>query len=192
MLRCYGGIDDGYFERGQKETILSLAIHCASKNYYCPTRIYATRIRVDGTDSTEKAIELLEKSKADNISLSAVLLDTNIFAGFNILDPEHLYSHTKIPVIVAYWYPINEEAIESALYKHFNDWHTRLQVLRHTWRRLRRISCERGDLFIAPYGIDYEEAWSIVCSLQIFSRQPEPLYTAHVFSSALSKYTHSK
>ncbi len=192
MYRCYGGIDDGYFERDQEETVLSLAIHCVSKRDYCPTRIYTTTIKVDGTDSTRKVVELLEKTKNDNILLSAVLLDTNIFAGFNILDPEYVYSYTKIPLIIAYWYPIDEKAIESALCKHFSDWHNRLQILKRTWKKLRRVSCKKGSLYIAPYGISYGEAWSIVCSLQVFSRQPEPLYTAHVFSSAFSRYIYGK
>ncbi len=185
-MECYAGIDDGFFRRKWPHTLLVLAAHCFVEDWLCPCLALADTVEIDGMDSTEKAIRLVNRAKQE-LSLGAVLLDTVVFAGFNILDAEELYRRTSIPVIVVYWYPPNREAVISALRKHFADWEKRLSLLRDTWNKLSRVRCEKGELLVAPYGIGAGDAWSIICRLQVYTRQPEPLFTAHVLASYLSK-----
>ena len=185
-MECYAGIDDGFFRRDWAHTLLVLAAHCFIENRLCPCLALADTVEIDGMDSTEKAVGLVNKAK-QKLGLRAVLLDTVVFAGFNILDAEELYRRTSIPVVAVYWYPPNQEAVISALRKHFADWRRRLSLLEGTWSKLSRVKCERGELLVAPYGIEAGEAWRIMCRLQVYTRQPEPLFTAHVLASALSK-----
>jgi len=186
-MECYAGIDDGFFRRGWPRTLLVLAAHCfVEEGKLCPCLVLAETVKIDGMDSTEKAIRLVNRAKR-KLDLRVVLLDTVVFAGFNILDAEELYRRTSIPVIAVYWYPPNKEAVTSALRKHFADWEKRLSLLEDTWNKLSSVKCEKGELLVAPYGIGAGEAWRTVCRLQVYTRQPEPLFTAHVLASALSK-----
>ena len=185
-MECYAGIDDGFFRRDWPHTLLVLAAHCFVEDRLCPCLALADTVEIDGMDSTEKAIRLVNKAKQE-LGIRAVLLDTVVFAGFNILDAEELYRRTRIPVIVVYWYPPNREAVTNALRKHFTDWEKRLSLLEATWNKLSRVRCEKGELLVAPYGIEAGEAWRTICRLQVYTRQPEPLFTAHVLASDLSR-----
>ena len=186
-MRCFAGIDDGFFRREWSETLLVLAVHCfTDEGDLCPCFVKSTSVTIDGMDVTDKAIMLVEKAK-QRLNIDAVLVDTIVFAGFNILDAQRLYRETTVPVIVVYWYPPNREAVENALRKHFNDWEKRLALLQDTWDKLVALECSKGKLLIAPYGVSLDDAWRIVCNLQVYTRQPEPLFTAHVVASNLSR-----
>jgi len=187
VMKCFAGIDDGFFRRGWRETLLVLAAHCLTDSGdLCPCLVASTTVTIDGMDVTDKAVSLVEEAKR-SLSLGAVLVDTVVFAGFNILDAKRLYRETGVPVIVVYWYPPNREAVESALRRHFEDWRRRLNLLKDVWDKLIALECSKGKLLVAPYGVSAEDAWSIVCDLQVYTRQPEPLFTAHVIASSLSR-----
>jgi endonuclease V-like protein UPF0215 family len=186
MKGCVAGIDDGYFKRDWRKTTFVLAAHCWRNDALCPCLVLGDVVEIDGIDSTEKAISLVKEALHELGGLEAVLLDTVIFAGFNILDAGRLHEETNVPVIAVFWYEPDREAVRRAIVKHFDDAEQRLRLLEETWSRLTRIECGKGSLLIAPYGVSVEKAWELVCSLQIYTRQPEPLFTAHVMASRLS------
>ncbi|BEP18308.1 DUF99 family protein [Pyrofollis japonicus] len=186
MKGCVAGIDDGYFKRGWRKTTFVLAAHCWRNNALCPCLVLGDFVEIDGMDSTDKAISLVKRALRELDGLEAVLLDTVIFAGFNILDARRLNEETSVPVIPVFWYEPDRDAVRRAITKHFDDAEQRLKLLEETWSRLTRIVCSKGSLLIAPYGLSTDKAWELVCSLQIYTRQPEPLFTAHVMASRLS------
>ncbi|ABM81312.1 DUF99 family protein [Hyperthermus butylicus] len=186
MQACIAGFDDGFFERGWRRTIAVLAVHCWRGSSLCPCGAYTAMLTIDGLDATARAAELVARAM-ERHRLQAVLLDTNIYAGFNILDPEALHRETSVPVIVVYWYPPNRDAVRRALELHFPDWRTRLKLLEKVWSKLSKMPCPKGELLLASYGMETGEAWSLTCSLQLHTRQPEPLFTAHKLASMLSR-----
>lgn len=185
--RCVAGLDDGFFERGWRRALMVLAVHCWHGGELCPCRLLLDTVEVDGLDATEAAERLIRRARAEGLGLEALLTDTVVFAGFNILDPAELQRRLGLPVVVVYWYPPRREAVERALRLHFPDWRKRLAILGDVWARLRRVECSRGSLLVAPYGADYSYAWRLVCRLQLFTRHPEPLFTAHRAASMLSR-----
>lgn len=185
-MACYGGVDDGFFKRGWSKTVAVLSVHCEREEVFCPCSFYAAPITVDGSDATAVIVELIRSALSDGFALDVVLLDTVVFAGFNIAVPWRVWEDTGIPVIVVLLYPPNAGAAERALMKLFSNHQWRIEVLRRVWSDLFRVECSRGSLYAAAYGVERGRAWSLLCSLQRFTRQPEPLYTAHIVASSLS------
>ncbi|KSW11527.1 hypothetical protein CF15_01425 [Pyrodictium occultum] len=181
------GLDDGFFQRGWRRTLLALAVHCRREGSLCPCRVLLDTVEVDGLDATWKAARLVRRALGEGFRLEAVLTDTVVFAGFNILDPERLYRETGVPAVAVYMYPPRREAVERALRLHFPDWRERLAVLEEAWSRLRSAECRRGRLLLAAYGMEPRDAWRLACSLQLYTRHPEPLFTAHQAASMLSR-----
>src|SRR4030066_24280 len=60
--------------------------------------VMRTEITVDGTDATEKLIEMIKRSRYRD-QIKAVMLDGITFAGFNVVNIEELSSSTGIPLI---------------------------------------------------------------------------------------------
>ncbi|MET1128528.1 MAG: DUF99 family protein [Thermoproteota archaeon] len=186
---CYAGIDDGYFVKGMRKTVMALAVHCFVGSSLCPFHIAVDTVEVDGLDAVDVAASLVRRASTEKrVQLSLVLLDTNIFAGFNVLDPEELQRRIEVPVAVVYWYRPEAGRVKEALRKHFPDWSRRLGILEKVWSRLTTVSCSKGKVLVAVYGSTLTDVWSKLCRLQLYTRHPEPLYTAHVVASAASRF----
>ncbi len=184
---CLAGIDDGFFEKTWRETLLCLAIHCFYRGRLVPVDALLERVTVDGVDATDKAIALIERARGRGYRLEAVFTDTVVFAGFNILDPDRLYRETGVGIVTVNLYPQNPERVRAALVKHFPDHRERLRVLEENWARQRRVSCSKGRVIIAGYGLSPSTAWQLTCTAQVYSREPEPLYTAGLLASTASR-----
>jgi len=183
---CLAGLDDGFFEKNWEKTLLALAVHCTCRDILVPASVYLEPVTVDGMDVTEATIQLLRRARYE-YNIAVLFTDTVIFAGFNILDPEKVYQETSVPVVTVNLYPHNQEKIRRALEKHFPDHEYRLKLLKENWKRQKQASCRKGRVLIAAYGISYTEAWRLLCRAQVYSREPEPLYTAGVLASAATK-----
>ena len=185
LKTCLGGFDDGYFERSWQKTLAVLALHDYTTLY--PYTALMTTITVDGDDVIEALEELVERAKEYCHDIKAIFLDTIVYAGFNVLDPRKALERLRTPLIVVYMYPPNIRTIEAALQKHFNDWSQRLKPILEVAERLRETNCPRGTVYIATYGIDYANAWHLTCTTQLYSRQPEPLYTSNKLASKIAR-----
>ena len=183
---CYAGIDDGSFSKEWKYTAAVLAVHCKVGGELCPCRVYADKFTVDGLDATEVIARLAGRA-ATSYRLKLLLLDTVIFAGFNIADIDEVHQLTGIPVAAVFWYEPDREAVRRALTKHFPDWQLRLARLEKAWNTMKRLACPKGGLLVSWRGIDWWELAQTICSLQIHTRHPEPLYTAHMIASTISR-----
>ncbi len=184
--RCVAGFDDGRFSKSWRCTLGVLSLHCRVGGELCPCGAIVTSLAVDGMDSTERIAWAVERARGLGYGVEALLLDTNVFAGFNVADPEAIASRLAIPVLVVYWYPPRREAVERALRLHFPDWRERLRLLEEAWSRLRQAPCPRGSLLLAVYGAEWSWGHRLLCSLQLYTRAPEPLYAAHILASELT------
>ena len=181
-----GGFDDGYFERSWQKTVAVLALHNYTTLY--PYTALITTITVDGCDAVEVLEELVEQAQKRYCDeIKTIFLDTVVYAGFNVLDPQKALEKLQVPLIVVYTYFPNVSVIEAALRKHFNDWSQRFKPILEVVKRLRETNCPRGTIYIAPYGISYADAWHLTCTAQLYSRQPEPLYTSNKLASKIAR-----
>jgi len=178
-----GGVDDGFFEKGWRSTVLALALMEWRGGVLCPRGARLGRVSVDGLDATS----VLSRLVGGVEGLRLVLLDNVVYAGFNLVEPWRVFEETGVPVVVVLRYPPRRGMVESALRRHFRDWELRLGVLEKVWNSLRPAPCPRGGLLLAPYGLGWGEAVGEVCGLQVFTRVPEPLYMAHVVASGVSR-----
>lgn len=185
LKTCLGGFDDGYFERNWRKTVAVLALHDYTTLY--PHTALMTTITVDGDDAIEALEELAEQARKYCHSIKAIFLDTIVYAGFNVLDPQKALERLETPLIVVYMYPPNIHAIETALRKHFDDWDQRLKPILEVAGKLRETNCPKGTVYIASYGIGYADAWHLTCTTQLYSRQPEPLYTSNKLASKIAR-----
>jgi endonuclease V-like protein UPF0215 family len=186
LRNCYAGVDDGYFTKSWKRTIAVLAVHCTVNNTLCPCAVYTDYFTIDGLDATEVIARLTLKA-LEQYNIRLLLMDSVVYAGFNIADIDALHNMIGVPVAAIIWYPPNREAVERALKLHFSDWKIRLGLLEKVWGSMRSLACPKGKIYVAWRGISWWDLAEIICSLQIYTRHPEPLYTAHMLASSLSK-----
>ena len=138
-------------------------------------------VTVDGLDATEVVLEVLSRLG----SVDLIVLGSVTCAGFNLIDIQRLFAESGVPVLVVLSRKPRPFAAESALIRHFNDWRDRVEILRRAgepsevWARGFRIP-------LIAYGISLEEAASVVESLSVFGKHPEPLRAAKVLARELS------
>ena len=91
------GIDDGFFLKGDKETLL---VGVVFRGGFWLDGILSTQVAVDGMDATEKIIEMVMSSRYDD--LRVIMLSGITVAGFNTIDITDLNRQTGLPVIAAF------------------------------------------------------------------------------------------
>ena len=91
------GIDDSPFDKFKDKNVIIVGVFYRGGNY--PDGVLTSKVKIDGDNSTEKVIEMINKSKFKP-QLQCILLDGIAFGGFNIIDIREVYEKTKIPVIV--------------------------------------------------------------------------------------------
>ena len=91
------GIDDAPFDKFKRGEVLVVATIFRGGSWL--DGILSTKVRVDGSNSTSRLIEMINKCKFKP-QLQAIILDGIALGGFNVIDIEKLNKKTKIPVIV--------------------------------------------------------------------------------------------
>lgn len=183
---CVVGVDDGFFKRGWRYTVLCGAVHCRCEGWgWVPVRLGFSLVEVDGVDATDSLVSLVEGL---GVEPALVVVDTPIFAGFNVADLVEAWRRLRVPIASVHMYWPDIDAIGWALRRHFVDWRERFVRVEVVYSLLRRLVCSRGrELYVAVVGGSYGEAARLLCSLQLYSRVPEPLYTAGRVASRLSR-----
>ncbi|ODS42127.1 MAG: hypothetical protein MSIBF_01970 [Candidatus Altiarchaeales archaeon IMC4] len=174
------GIDDGSFDfRRDKTTILVGAIFRGGRWL---DGILKTEVEIDGTDSTDKIISLISKTRHKDIRV--IMLDGINFAGFNIVDIERLSKETKLPVIVIVRKMPDFESIKSAL-KKFDNHKERIGLIEKAgWPA--PVETRPGKfVHIQHIGITKEDAAKIVKLSATRSLIPEPVRAAHLIASGI-------
>jgi endonuclease V-like protein UPF0215 family len=178
------GVQDGSFEAFRRG--VAGAIQHTS---FCLTKlagpviqdIRLSCITVDGLDATNSLLKGLSEWSYD-----VIILGGATFAGFNVIDVEHVNKVTRKPVIVFSSQLPDMDATLSALRKHFPDWRLR-------WRRYEALG-KIHELFISDYPPIYYEvvggspslAESILREQAITGRIPEAVRVADIIAKGVS------
>ena len=144
------------------------------------------RVRVDGLDATGQLAFIVKSLSSRMPGVTAILLDSLTIGGFNLVSPAGLSETTGLPVIVLYKRMPRTDRIIGAVMKHFPDYKLRLRVLR-LLDNITVLHTRRGPLYSILWRLTPETALSIVESVQVWSRMPEPLRAAHYYASEISR-----
>ena len=90
------GIDDSPFEKFKKGKVLVVGTVFRGGDWL--DGMLSTKVTIDGDDSTDKLILMINKSKFKT-QLRAIVINGIALGGFNVIDLEKLSKKTRIPVI---------------------------------------------------------------------------------------------
>ncbi len=175
------GIDDSPFKfRENNVTIIGVVMRAGE---YIEG-VIKKEVKIDGFDSTEKCIEMVNKTR-HKTQIKAILLDGIALGGFNIVDIEKVFLETNVPVITVTRDKPDNKKIKSALLKHFTDWEMRFNLIKKG--RLLEIKTKHNPIFIKCAGISADEAKEIIKISTIRGVIPEPIRVAHIIASGTTR-----
>jgi endonuclease V-like protein UPF0215 family len=181
------GVEDGSFDP-QKLQRKGKTVLCGVLTHgFKVEDVFLRLIEVDGLDATEKLLDMTGKIG----SLDVVLLGGVTFGGFNIIDPVAVNESLGAPVVVVTTERPDNEAVLSALKKHFEDWRLRYGV----FERLASVSPiyeaklnpRENPVFLEVVGMEFERALEILRRVTVRGRVPEPLRIANRVAKAVSR-----
>jgi endonuclease V-like protein UPF0215 family len=175
------GIDDSPFEFGTGNALVVGAL-VRIPNYI--EGVMKTEVVVDGTDSTEKIVEMVSESRYRE-QIKSILIDGIALAGFNLIDIELVHAELEIPILTITRDRPDLDRMKSALMKHFDDWRQRYDLIAR--RELRQIVTEHNPLYASGLGLDWTEFEEIVRVSTVRGVVPEPLRIAHLIASAMTR-----
>jgi len=138
--------------------------------------IISTHVTKDGTDSTDRLIRMITKSK---FKPRCIMLDGIAFGGFNVVDIVKLNKKTKIPVMTVMRDLPDMDRIEKAL-KNLPNSKERLTLM-HKAGPIHSV----GDIFVQVAGTDILEASEFLKVSTLHAKIPEPLRVAHMIASGV-------
>lgn len=173
------GVDDSPFPSHTTEEVMLVGTVFRAGNWL--DGVLSTYIHGDGTDGTEKIIDMVKNSR--NLGqLGVIMLDGITFGGFNLVNIREIFESTGVPVIVIMRKIPNFERIKKAL-KRFDDWELRWANLLEAGQVYKIDNSE--PVYIQIYGIKLEDAEEIVRISTTRSAIPEPLRVAHIIAAGI-------
>lgn len=172
------GIDDGPFEKGQRELVQVVGAMMEGADLV--ESIAVGSFEVDGDDATGFLAHWVGGLRSHR-STQAVMLGGITIAGLGIVDIEELATRLERPVVVVNRRDPSDSRLREALLS--AGFHDRLAILKSTPPATQL----RGGLFAAWAGADRELAEHLVrCTLRK-AGYPEPLRVAHLIAHALAR-----
>lgn len=170
------GIDDGAFSKSDKDVIVVGIVLRGNSDV---EGVLSTKIKVDGLDSTEKLVELINGSKHKG-QLRAIMIQGTTLGGLNLVDLNFLYSNTKIPVLgIIRKKPSNSE-ISKAIDK-VSDKERRLKILERNGEVYKY-----RKLYFQMAGFKIHEAYEVIDRGIKKGNIPECLRLAHMIASGIT------
>ena len=170
------GIDDASFNRTDKE-VLVIATYFRGGDFI--DGILSTIIKKDGTDSTRKIINMINKCKFKS-TLKCLLLDGIALGGFNIIDVNKLHKETKLPIIVVIRNYPDYKKIFSALKKIKME--NKIKLIEKAGK-----VTKLGKIYVQLTGLSLERAKEIIAITATHSYIPEPIRIAHLIGTGIKK-----
>jgi len=171
------GIDDAPFNKFKKGNVLVVGTIFRGGSWL--DGLLSTKVRIDGSNSTDKLIEMINKCKFKP-QLQVIILDGIALGGFNIVDIEKLNKKTKIPVIVVIRRMPDFKKIKETLIKLKKE---KKYKLIEKAGEVHKIN----QLYVQIKGInlkDAEEILKISCTRSLL---PEPIRAAHIIAAGIVK-----
>jgi len=175
------GIDDAPF-RFEGEKVLVVGVVMRLPGYL--EGVMRTECSVDGDDANSSLEQMISRSRFRE-QFKLVMLDGVALGGFNVIDIDRLHERTGIPVATVTRDHPDMDRIEDALRKYFDDWRTRLELIRR--HPLHEVPTDHKPLFVSIVGISLPEAQQIISQSIVRGAYPEPLRMAHIIASGMVK-----
>ncbi len=170
------GIDDASFEKDDREVLVIATYFRGGRSI---DGILSTTIKKDGTDSTRKLINMVNKCKFKS-TLKCILLNGIALGGFNVIDLKKLNKETSLPIIIVIRNYPNYKKIFSAL-ENLNM-KNKIKLIEKAGKvvKLDRI-------YVQLTGISLERAKEIISITATSSYIPEPIRVAHLIGAGIKK-----
>ena len=177
------GVEDGSFDAFTKENNKKTILSAIQTYNYNIVAVELRYIIVDGTDATEKLLDMLTE-----LHFEVLLLGGITFAGFNVIDIAKIYDETRKPIIVFIKEKPNMASVKDALIKHFPDW-------RHRWKAIENLGeifdgiTKEGcpPIYYESVGINPGRALNVLRKSSRLSKIPEQIRLAGLIAKAVSK-----
>lgn len=176
------GLDDGPFKRGDTE-VLVVGVVLRAKEYV--DGVLSARVKIDGTDATQKMIRLVKKSRHFD-QLRVLLFNGIAFGGFNVFDIKKIASETKkIVVVVIKKRPDLEQFLRAmARLPDRKKYKKRLAMIKAAGP-IHETSVRGKKMYYQCAGIDAEAAARIMNAAARRSAVPEAIRLAHLIASGI-------
>lgn len=170
------GIDDGAFDFEDSSTALTGVVYRGTEFI---EDISITKVSVDGEDATEKVLELHEACN-NHRQIKAILIDGISFAGFNIVDMEHVSQETGKPVVAVTGNQPDREKFRRIMEKTDNQ-DEKFDELDDP----EELELKDGRVYIQFSGTSAAKARHLIEKSTLHGLTPEPIRVAHMMGKAL-------
>ncbi len=146
-----------------------------------------SEIQVDGLDSTDKIIEIIEENPFKQ-EIRLIFIDSPTLGGFNIVNAQGIYLKTNIPVVL-----LPDETPKQNLAHTYQkifphripqlDFLRNLPNLNQLNVRINQNPSISRDIFFHSVGIEHNDLIELLNYLSEYSAIPEPLRLAHIIAS---------
>jgi len=169
------GFDDEPHEKHKKGNVKVIGTFFRGGDFI--DGVLRTEVKVDGSDSTKKLIEIINKSKFKP-QLQAIFLDGIAFGGFNIIDIEQLNKKIGIPIIVVIRKKPDIENIKQILAK--IGMKEKIKLINNAGKPIRI-----GNIYVQFKGIKKERVKEMlkICCKNSFL--PECIRTSHLIAQGI-------
>jgi endonuclease V-like protein UPF0215 family len=171
------GIDDSPFNKFKDKQVLIIGTIYRGGDFF--DGILSTKVAVDGSDSTRKLTQMINKCKFKP-QLKVIMLDGIAMGGFNIVDVKKLSEKTKLPVIVIMRDYPDLKKIKTVLKR--LGMSKKIKLLEKAGEIIKY-----GKIHIQLTNIKLEEAKKILKISCTNSFIPEPLRAAHIIGAGVVK-----
>ena len=175
------GLDDSPFSTKKKgEEIIIIGTVYRGGLYL--EGIISTYITIDGEDSTQRIIKMVNESKHKS-QLQIIMTDGIAMGGFNVIDVDELSRKTRLPVIVIMRHKPNLENIKKAILN-VENYQNKLEMIKKAGKIM---ECVVGDakIYFQCKGIEPLKAMDIIKTSITYGNMPEPIRAAHIIASGI-------
>lgn len=173
------GIDDAPFPPHTKNKVM--LIGTIFRGGIWLDGVLRTYITGDGEDSTEKIVQMVNKTRHKD-QIGVIMLDGITFGGFNVVNIKEIFDKTGIPVIVIMRKFPNFKRIKKALMR-FEDHEKRWNSILDAGVVYKVENKESIHIQISGIGLD--DAKEIVALSTTRSAIPEPIRVAHLIAAGV-------
>lgn len=170
------GIDDASFDKFKDKRVLVIGTVFRGGSWL--DGIITTYVRVDGTNSTKKLVEMINGCKFKP-QLQFIMLDGIALGGFNIVDVVKLNKETAIPVIVVMRNYPDFKKIERVLRKLGKG--SKIKLLKKAGEVIKI-----DKIHVQLIGVDYHTAKKLLKISCTRSHVPEPIRVAHLIGQGIA------
>lgn len=169
--------DDAPFPKTHRGDVLLVGTVCSRTRL---DGVLSGRVRRDGRNSTDRMLEMIERSQFAN-HVRAVLLQGIAVAGFNVVDVRRLHAELGLPVLVVARRRPDVDAMRTYLRHNVPGWQRK-------WRLIR----DAGDmeplrgLWVQRRGLGPAAAEHLLAATTLHGKLPEPLRMAHLIAGGVT------